>query len=58
MQALKIETITGVAPLSYYEQIRTHFSRALQLDGLGITAKILGNYDQGKNNFCTGFAAG
>lgn len=57
MQALKIETISGVSPLSYADKIQAFFSRPVQVDTLGITSKVLGNYDQKKNPFCTGYAS-
>lgn len=57
MQALKIELIQWVAPISFSDKIQTYFSRPVQVDSLGITPKILGNYDQKKNPFCTGFAS-
>lgn len=57
MKALQIETISWVAPLSVYDKIQTYFSRPVQVDSLGLTPKILGNYDQKKNPFCTWFAS-
>lgn len=57
MQALKIETISAVAPLSFAERIQSFFTRPIPESTLGLTPRTLGNYDQKKNPFCTAFAS-
>jgi len=57
MQAFQYKVINAVAPESYSDKVKAYFHTWRQPEEIGITPQIIANYDQKKNNFCTGFGS-
>lgn len=55
MHAFNLKIIDAVAPESYSDKVKAYFQSWRKLEEVGITPQIIANYDQEKNNFCTGF---
>lgn len=53
MKAFELEIIKSVAPETLFEKFKTAYTSYQTPTEIGLTPRLIANYDQAKNNFCT-----
>jgi len=56
MKQFKLELIQSVAPETLFEKFKTQY-KSWTPEEIQFTPRIVGGYDQAKNNYCTAFAS-
>ncbi len=57
MKAFKLELIQSVAPETLFEKFKTQYKAYWTPEEIQFTPRVIGWYDQAKNNYCTAFAS-
>lgn len=57
MQAFQLKIIESVAPETLFEKFKTAYKTYQIPQEVGLTPKVIANYDQAKNNYCTAFGS-